>query len=177
MEPLPTSHSFSSAFFIPSFDEMIKAAHFDPDRYGDGQGGYWQYSHRSDEFPIPGVPGIGQTSAGLDNSDWGIYDIPLGAYPDVQSPWGLLDTSGGGAEWTEEFPENRWRIADGYYAGSSDPANYPYPWLDEIDGAYSLHPASHFRISLRIASTVPGTSAGTLAVMVVVAFGSRRTRR
>ena len=33
--------SEGARFWIPSLDEWIKAAHYDPDRYGEGQEGYW----------------------------------------------------------------------------------------------------------------------------------------
>ena len=42
--------------WIPTQDEWMKAAHYDPNRYGAGQGGWWLYSHRSDVAPVPGVP-------------------------------------------------------------------------------------------------------------------------
>jgi len=52
-------------FWIPSHDEWIKAMHWDPDRHGHGQGGYWAYPHGSNDPPVPGVPGVGQTSGGV----------------------------------------------------------------------------------------------------------------
>src|SRR5690606_21628647 len=121
------TRSPGAKFWIPSLDEWIKAAHYDPDRWRDGEAGYWRYSHTSDDPPIPGAPGEGQTSAGYDppGVDEAFY-IPLGSYPDVQSPWGLLDTTGGAAEWTEEIHAQTFRRADGADAG------FTFPELDEL---------------------------------------------
>ncbi len=93
-------------YWIPSLDEWTKATYFDPNRYGAGQEGYWLYPGMSDVPLIGGPPGSpgAQTSAG----NWlPIGQLPpnVGSYPGVVSPWGLLDSSGGRTEWTEEmFP-------------------------------------------------------------------------
>lgn len=75
-------------------DEWIKAVYFDPDHGGTGQAGWWDQPNGSDTPLIPGLPGEGETTADLFTDD-GAWFIPLGSYPDVQSPWGLLDVSGG----------------------------------------------------------------------------------
>src|SRR5690606_38351242 len=108
---------------IPTLDEWLKAAHYDPNRYGEGEEGWWIYSHRSDDPPIPGPPGEGETSAGYRLPQFRHFDIPLGAYPDTLSPWGLLDVTGGTEEWTEEtfeeiYSERRIRWAEGAFAGN-----------------------------------------------------------
>ncbi len=116
------THEADAKFWIPTMDEWLKAAHYDPNRFGEGQGGWWLYPHGSDDPLLPGPPGIGQTSAGYvaGPGDLPEYFIPLGAYPEVQSPWGLFDVSGGAAEWTEDwlFPNfPRYRMIDGAPAG------------------------------------------------------------
>ncbi len=85
-------------YWLPSRDEWTKAVYFDPDRFGLGQPGYWLYPHASDSPPIPGVPGVGETSAGM--SWFGMAEPEVAAYLDVQSPWGLWDGSGGVREWS-----------------------------------------------------------------------------
>jgi len=86
-------------FWIPSFDEWVKAMFWDPDKGGPGQGGYWAYPHSSDEPPVPGV----DTNAGygwVDFADqYDFYDV--GTFPHAASPWGLLDGSGGEDEWMD----------------------------------------------------------------------------
>ena len=100
-----TTHTPGAPYWLPTFDEAIKAAHFDPKRNGTGQGGWWAYNITSDTAPRYGPPGA-QVSGGLAQANAGYfspspYGTLLGAYPTVQSPWGLLDVAGGTTEWTE----------------------------------------------------------------------------
>lgn len=96
----------SARFFMMNYDEWTKAVYFDPNRYGEGQPGYWMYPNQSDEPLIPGPPGEGETSGGW---GWGTggFDAPppVGAYG-IETPWGLLDASGGQSEWVETFGPN-----------------------------------------------------------------------
>jgi len=103
-------HSPGARFWLPTLDEWTKAMHYDPDRYAPGDGGYWVYPTSSDEAPIPGVPGVGQTNGGLEGNP---RYFPVASYPDIQSPWGLWDGSGGTTEWTEQFAEDRLRVIHG----------------------------------------------------------------
>jgi hypothetical protein len=98
-------------YFLPTYDEEIKAAHWDPNRYGPGHGGYWRYKNKTDAPGTPGAPGAGTTSAGYwtdENINAGWF-VPLGAYTNQVSPWGLFDTSGGAQEWNEELFSSRER--------------------------------------------------------------------
>ncbi|MBY0260999.1 MAG: formylglycine-generating enzyme family protein, partial [Phycisphaerales bacterium] len=52
------TRSPGARFFIPTWDEWLKAAHFDPNKAGPGQGGWWQYSLTSDTQPTYGPPGV-----------------------------------------------------------------------------------------------------------------------
>lgn len=99
------THLPDARFWIPTLDEALKARNYDPNRDGQGRGGWWLYPNMSDEPPIPGLPGEGTTNAGLELPFGAEWDIPLGAYADQVSAWGLLDVSGGAREWNEEiFP-------------------------------------------------------------------------
>ena len=99
------TRSPGAKYWIPSLDEWIKGVYYDPASNG-GEGGWWWYPNSSDEELIAGLPWEGgETNTTL---FWYIPDTPLevlevGAYPFTQSPWGLLDGSGGMREWTEEF--------------------------------------------------------------------------
>ncbi|MCC6659811.1 MAG: SUMF1/EgtB/PvdO family nonheme iron enzyme [Phycisphaerales bacterium] len=169
------THLPGAKYWIPTLDEQIKSQHYDPDRYGPGQGGWWLNKNKSDEPGIPGPPGVGTTSAG-----WGDpkhpgpeWDIPLGAYPDSQSPWGLLDTSGGTMEWNEfvfrsDHPEDRGHA--GSYAGFLG-----FPLFDTIHGIGSTGPASpQPEVGLRIASIVPTPSSSIVFAIAVIAAARRR---
>ncbi|HLP82740.1 MAG TPA: SUMF1/EgtB/PvdO family nonheme iron enzyme [Phycisphaerales bacterium] len=124
------TRSPGARYFVPSLDEWMKAAHYDPAKVnGDGSiGGWWEYSNRSDTAaPVGGPPGVlvngqmAQANTGWLNGYPGLdaFTVPLGAYPQTQSPWGLLDMAGATAEWVEEpfidqsegFP--RGRFSDG----------------------------------------------------------------
>lgn len=151
-------HDPDAKYWIPTLDEWLKAAHYDPDRYGQGQEGWWEYSTMSDTPPIPGFPGVGQTSAG-DPQGLGEpsrLSIPLGAYPDTVSPWGLLDASGGSVEWLEEPFSPSFltsRGAAGSRAGSTFSDMLYFDHAGAIDGG--IPSLGGGRFGLRIASSVP----------------------
>lgn len=110
------THSPDAKFWIPSLDEWIKATYYDPDQGGTGVGGYWQHPGASDSPLISGRPeNGGTTSAGMASGVFP-YLHNVGIYPGSQSPWGLLDVSGGRREWTESGPGGGAR----YSVGSTD---------------------------------------------------------
>ncbi|MCC6321972.1 MAG: SUMF1/EgtB/PvdO family nonheme iron enzyme [Phycisphaerales bacterium] len=120
--PGPTPGTYTDAerhlpgarFWIPTLDEYLKAAHFDPNKNGVGVGGWWDFSNRSDVAgPLSGPPGVGESSVGTD--DW---RIPLGSYPQTQSAYGLLDLSGGSREWLENLRED-FPITERFWDGPS----------------------------------------------------------
>ncbi len=94
-------------YWIPTADEWLKAVYYDPDRYGPDRGGWWKQPGGSDAFLKVGYPPDGQTNGSL--WEWYSSYLPAGMYPDVTTPWGLLDASGGVSEHT----------TDGYSFGSS----------------------------------------------------------
>lgn len=163
-------------------DPWIKAAHFDPDRHGTAQPGWWTYPNASESPLVPGPPGMAQTTAGWRptplESEW---LVPLGAYPEVVSPFGLLDASGGVTEWTEEVFRffDSWppiyRGTDGAWAGAqnADVSDLVY------DGGTAIPPGSkHTTIGLRVASafTIPLPGTGTVLFVSVVLSTRHRKR-
>ncbi len=170
------THNPDARFWIPTYDEWIKATHFDPDRNGEEQPGWWLYPHQSDSPPVPGIPGEGETSVGVRLPNFAHLDIPLGSYPDTLSPWGLLDSTGGAMEWTEETFEERlrrreFRAADGAYAGDL-PSDVNM--LDRADEVAAFRPTAHSAIGLRIASTIPAPGVLGVFVLGVPCFLRRR---
>lgn len=175
------THDPDARYWIPTADEWLKAAHHDPNRSGSGMEGWWNYPYGSNNPPIPGPPGIGETSAGYqvgpDEMNPRVY--PLGSYPDSVSPWGLLDVSGGASEWTEaaQFPGF---LLDRGYDGAR--AGDPYPlWLSlDIAGGGSIAPP-YFRTAtngLRVASSVPSPApVSVFLVGMVQIFFDRGVRR
>lgn len=165
-------------YFLPTLDEWAKAAYYDPHRHGPGQGGWWLYPHRSDSPPLPGPPGQGETSAGYVPAEFlGEWDIPLGAYPDSVSPWGLLDTSGGAKEWTETIldfgiPNPNYDILlGGSYAG-----DLYYMVEDHVAGLSSHSPVGGtYPGGIRLAAWIPSPHCGfVLALLGAVVSLTRR---
>lgn len=157
-------HSPGARFWIPTWSEWTKGMHWDPDRFGPGEGGYWAFPHRSDEPPIPGVPGVGQTSGGIEN---GPRYFPVGSYTNVQSPWGLWDGSGSEQEWTETWILNGERVHKG-----SQPGYDPWYW-DRIDTVNSVQAFSG-GYGFRVAAAVPSIQSWLAIAAGFAVLGRRR---
>ncbi len=175
------TRSPGARYWIPSWDEWLKAAHYDPNKNGPGQGGWWKYSITSDTAPISGPPpslapgSLGQANAGgwaFPNLSPG--DVPLGAYANVTSPWGLYDTAGGTSEWTEKViqftpQQQNDRLFEGSYWYSGPVV------VDRIDVFGGTFPTrSIFSAGFRIASSIPSPST---AIMLLVSGGVLFRRR
>ncbi len=161
-----------ASYWIPSVDEWVKAAYYDPNRYGPGLEGYWRYPNASD-VPLvggrPGEPGAQTGAPVIEPGD----PIPIGAYPDVNRPWGLLDISGGQREWTEGWPVpgevGRGREIRGSRSGMGE---YSYV-VDRVEVYGTASPAFGSE-GFRIASVVPAPSSG---MMVLMCLGLRARRK
>jgi hypothetical protein len=172
------THNPGAQFWIPTLDEALKSRYYDPDRSGPGQGGWWEFNNRSDTAPVSGPPppGEGETSAGLNLPGFGYLYIPLGAYTNTMTPWGLFDASGGGREWTEEtleeiYGRRFWRIAEGSFAG---PGSSPESdWIVSLPTEFPLESSI---TTLRIATVVPAPSALAAYVFGITALIRRRSR-
>ncbi len=166
-------------FWIPDWNEFLKASYYDPNKFGDGVEGWWDYPTTSDVAPIPGLPGVGQTMAGVPNPPTGgEFDmnwlIPLGAYADVTSPWGLLDVVGGGEEWFEDArptggsPIFRLRNETHVMSAGAIPSiHFSLGGGPPLGGAYG---------TLRIASSVPASGPATAMALALYAASCRRKR-
>lgn len=156
------THEPGARFWIPTLDEWMKATFYDPNRHGDGSGGWWRYCSSSDDPPVPGLPGVpgATTSAGIDLPDLTVFDLPLGSYPSALSPWGLLDTSSGAAEWLEDnfsVVGLRERGVGGSWAG-----DLHYEVEAHAAGFSSQYLATGSLTSIRPASIVPSPGSGGL---------------
>jgi hypothetical protein len=162
-------------FWLPSLDELLKAAYYDPDRYGEGEEGYWLYPHSSNEEPVRGTPGNGDYGAWDANGN-GVFEgwesLATQLYPDSVSYWGLLDVLGTEVEWVEtprgvatidgELLQSgsRLLIGDGFA---------------EIDH-WSNSTATGIGYTFRLATIVPTPSAAIALGFVGAAFAARRRR-
>jgi len=151
------ARSPGATYFIPTWDEWLKAAHYDPTKLNaDGStGGWWNYSTTSNTAPIGGLPpsmgGSGEANFGFNQ---GAFTVPLGAY-NIISSWGLYDTAGATSEWTESIftvNDRYYRIHDGSYWGSA-PGTRIRDRVDVFAAEYPSIPVYEF--GFRVAMIVP----------------------
>jgi len=156
------TRSPGAKFWIPSIDEWIKGGYWDPNRHGEGEGGYWIYPNSSDDYSVPGLPEEGgETNAGT------AINLDIGSYPDVQTPWGLLDYSGGQSEVVE-------RIGSTFYLSMGSNAAGGSPDLGDDLGSIFYSSASASLDGFRVASAVPAPGAGVLFLAGTCAVTRRR---
>lgn len=178
------THNAGARYWIPTYDELLKANHYDPDKDGPGQGGWWEFSDGTDAPGVGGPPGLtvdGRPTTG--NFGWdrftfpghNPFDILLGAYPDVTTPWGMFDAAGATSEWVEEqFPSDspHFRL----YLGSAWATTGTL--ADHISrGGGGEGPAfSASNVGFRIAANVPTPGACPLGLGLLL-WGILRRRR
>lgn len=167
------THSSGARFWIPSFEETFKAFYYDPNRYGPGQDGYWMYPNSSNVAPVSGLPGEGTTNTGVWLSHGAGPWFDVGSYRDTQTPWGLLDASGGGREWLET-PDGPYRRR--YVVGTSFNSFADMVELWDSSGAPVFPDSPLGGWSFRVASVVPSPSAIGVAVFGISFVGVRRNR-
>ena len=165
-------HNAGARFWIPTIDEYAKAAYWEPAKNG-GEGGYWRNPDGGDETLLAALPeDDGETIGDLYYGDgfFGAWD--MNQYPDVRSPWGLVDISGTMPDWLETYsdPGRGSRTLGGSLAH-----DVFYSSLDRIDSWDSRDPDSPWG-GLRLVTIVP--SPGGMVPLCVVALGIvRRERR
>lgn len=159
----------NAQYWIPSLDEWVKAMHYDPNRFGDRQGGYWLYPTMSDSVPVGGAPGTpgAQTAAGVWDREPGT-SFPVGSFPESASPWGVLDGYGANTEWLDDQGNDIFRLTKGAADTSTELAQL-YGRLDWVGGNPNFNP-----YGFRIAS-VPSPSGGAVAICLALSW--RRTRK
>lgn len=172
------THSPGAKFWIPTLDEYLKASHYDPNRNGQGQGGWWDQPYRSNTAAIPGPPppGTGQTSGGWDPGDFSELSVNLGAYTNSTSAYGLWDLSGAAKEWLEDpvtFDSAtglyKRRRVFGSYAGER-----AYFGRDSVNSTDFDYPAEDGFYGFRVAGQVPAPSVVTVAFVGISGFLFRR---
>ena len=166
------TRSTGARFFIPTMDEWVKAAHYDPNRNGPGQGGWWTYSIASDTAPVYAPPGVLLNGQPAQSNGWfpssllfggaTPFSVPLNAYPDVQSPWGLFNTSGGAAEWSEEtlyfYGDSRYPVARSLDGSAWGYGTGTAARLDDVRGVSGESPSfDPLDYGFRIAASAPSS--------------------
>lgn len=147
----------------------MKGTYYDPAKYGPGLDGYWLFPGSSNVPLVPGKPEDGgQTNAGLPINTG--LPVQAGSYPNVASPWGLLDSSGGMAEWLEGFGAGTGPDVKG--------TNYGQDLIELFDrldiGPFGASPDVSFP-GLRLATTIP-SPAGLACLAWLLLSGVVRRR-
>ncbi|MBX3352989.1 MAG: SUMF1/EgtB/PvdO family nonheme iron enzyme [Phycisphaeraceae bacterium] len=172
----PVTRNEDARFWLPSLDEYLKAGYYDPNRYGEGEEGYWTFPHGSNEQPVVGPPGEGEWGGMPGDPLW--EKLRVGRYPDTQSPWGLLDIVGTEREWVET-PSGVFRLSDGTIFVSAqgrvvvgnDTASFGS--IDSWDPGASATSAFY---AFRLATMVPSPSSLLVLSGMTICAASRRRR-
>lgn len=170
------SRNPDAKFWIPTSDEWHKAGYWDPNRHGEDEGGWWLFPNATDERLTPGLPSEGgETNFGVSFDDAPGMPVAVGSYPGTQSPWGLLDVSGGGREWLEDVdpfvgPKFRGRI--GTLGGSTESLLLRGDHLGWMYGDFTsvVFPSG----VLRIAAAIPSPGAFPVFVGAIMLAARRR---
>lgn len=160
------TRSADARYWIPTLDEMLKAAHYDPDK-NNGEGGWWQFANRSDTPLAIARPEDGGEQIGDLVS---LYNWQVGQYPETASAYGLLDFQGTVYQWAIEDQFNS-LFGVGSYAGE-DPVQSMWDG-SLIAGQLPLHQDWTYA-GFRIAATVPAPA--SLALFAATPYFLRRTR-
>jgi len=164
-----TTRSAGAQYWIPNRNEWIKAMYFDPRRNG-----YWGFPTASDIVPRSGVPGIGETNSGL--LDYPYLQMPTAQYPATMSPWGLLDGSGGVAEYVEDAFGEQGKPPMYRAVYGTEQQGFG-PQFDSLRLAGRLAAEDdYFFFGLRLASSVPAPMT-SVVLLGPLAFFFRAARR
>lgn len=176
--PAPITRNAGAQFWIPSSDEWRKAVYYDPNRYGPGIEGYWQYTDSTNNNPIQGWPWQGgQTDANMPSEPNGQFRIlDVGSYPNVITPWGLLDANSSASEMTDDMGIAGGTVTNPVYAvaylGMARFGGYSASFGGRIDFAEG----ANFDLvygGLRLASAVPSPP----VMLIAIGFGLSARRR
>lgn len=170
------THNTSARFFLPTRDQWVKAAFYDPNRNGPGVGGYWQYPHSSDVAPIYGFPWEGGESiAGREDIPLFSWVQPVASYVNTQSPWGLFDLTGSGRDWNEDASTDLLsRIFSGSWYRDA------VPWFTDslyynAQGGVSISNEG-VNYGFRVAAVIPSPGSGGVVMVMMVGVMSGRRR-
>jgi hypothetical protein len=167
---MAVTRSPTARFFLPTYDEWAVATFYDPNR--NGTGGWWQSMYGRDRLPIGGAPGVGETSVGWEVASGPFAPtLPVAAYGNQQSPWGLFDTSGT----FEEYLETHDPFAAGSYISAGSPGGRLFQGAEIADLAGQYISGTSFG-TFRLATSIP-SPAGTFVLVLALGTMIKREQR
>lgn len=141
---IPGKRDLRARFFLPTYDEWVKAAFHDPTR--EAAIPYRHFATGSDEEPIRGTP---SNLPGRVNGAQVIGGTtPIDAYPNTRTYWGALDMEGNVANWCEPGSnESSQRYIGIPFWHRSDP--------NGAGGAYTNNSQREAGLGFRVAAIAP----------------------
>ncbi len=171
------THNPGARFYIPTLNQWLKAAYFDPNHSGPGAPGYWRYPNATDtELRYAFPQDNGESIAGLQNIPPNAEYLPVASYTTTQSPWGLFDLSGSTKDWNENADDESAARA---FSGS-DRRDIVPGYTDSLFDNYprSVYPGDIVTfVGFRVASQIPAPSSFVLFGIAGGACLRRKTRR
>ncbi|MBL9001692.1 MAG: SUMF1/EgtB/PvdO family nonheme iron enzyme [Phycisphaerae bacterium] len=169
------AHNPDARYWIPTLDEWLKGAYYDPNYGGQNVGGWWWNGVNGSNTPLVyGPPGFGQANAAFDFGDDSHFRIPLGAYPGTVSPWGMLDAAGATSELLESVLQQGVGAPYRFLAGSHWGNWAGGEAIYNVGGEFPSIPDLNY--GFRIAAAVP-SSGPVMAMMLWSATLLLRRRR
>ncbi len=166
-DPMKPFRNSRAAYVLPSKDEFVKAAYYDPAK--GATGGYWAWPTGSDQKPAAVASGMApETAVHSQFSDTRFFaDIDLAG---GLSPYGTMGQAGNGSEWVEEtnLSASTTAFCGGTYVGISIANRLCGSNLTNAD-------AKLVDMGFRVAK-VPEPSTGLSALLGMFALATRRRR-
>lgn len=163
--------------WIPSEAEWYKAAYYDPTLSG-GTGGYWEFQTQSNITPTVAAADVNGdiTNSGanvvnyLSGADWNAQDgnVTTVGSAAASSYFGTFDQGGNVSEWNDLVAGSDRGIRGGSYDG------FGTYYLNARGESFPSN--EHSSIGFRLASAIPESTTGLLAILGLFPLFSRRRK-
>jgi len=170
-------------YFLPSVDEWYKGAYYDPNKGGEGVGGYWKYPTGSDTPPTPVSGGTDPNTAVYNQFFDNQYRDPA----DVNnagglSPYGTMAQGGNVQEWNESAFSGAYDSATAPREIRGGAWHFGFAWdtggliastREGLDPDLRFSDDTYYRLGFRVAS-IPEPSS---AFLILLAGGALMLKR
>ena len=150
---IPSSHSADAKVWIPTENEWLKAAYYDPTLNG-GEGGYWTWATRSNDLPgntsgtlanqanipnyINGAPYFANgvlSSRAITPSTGPNLLTPVGSFANSSSYYGTFDQDGNVEEWTSTIYDPTAPLGTWNSSSNSFRVRHGAPYYNYVPGS------------------------------------------